>query len=203
LTDFLNTGEFDLRNRNLIESISPAIDILIPSNIERLLYFLTNDSEKVRTWFNDLNTKKHFSIDQKTKYSIMRDFIADFCTQQDVMDTIKNVYEKNQIILDPHTAVAKFIADKYSKKRSNNPMLISSTAHYGKFPETVMKALRLSESENLNENFKKLKQLNSRSVFHKSLDETLSKPVLHKEVVSANIEEIKNSIIANLKKMKI
>src|SRR5690606_20141691 len=105
LTDFLNIGVFDLRNRNLKETISPAIDILVPSNLERLLYFITNDTEKIKTWFEELKTNNYFKIDDKTLEIIKSHFIADYCTEKEQIETIYKTYTKNNIIIDPHTSV--------------------------------------------------------------------------------------------------
>ena len=200
LTDFINTGEFNLRNRKLLETTSPAIDILLPSNIERLLYLITANCKQVYDWFSALTTDKCFTIDELTKESISKDFLADSCSQKQVEQTIKEVYERTKIILDPHTAVAKNIADKLAKIR-NNPVLIAGTAHYAKFPETVMAALGLSDSNDLKEVFGKLKNLNSKIPFHKNLDEILDLPVRHDKVIKADLNEIKKAIVENLEKL--
>lgn len=145
-------------------------------------------------------TDKYFAIDEFTKNSISKEFIADSCTQKEVEQTIKEVYERTKIILDPHTAVAKKIADKLAKIR-NNIVLIAGTAHYAKFPETVMAALGLSDSDDLKEIFGELKNLNSKIPFHKNLDEILDLPVRHDKVIKADLNEIKKAILENLEKL--
>jgi threonine synthase len=193
LTDFINTGEFDLRSRELLPTISPAIDILLPSNIERLLYFITNDPEKVKSYFDELSANKYFKIDHKIKYAIMTDFLADYCTEEEQIETIREVYKSTNYILDPHTAVAKRIADKYSKKRKN-PILIASTAHYAKFPETVMEALDIPQGNNLKETIENLMKIKTTTVFHKNLENILHKPVLHNQILDNDITQIKKAI---------
>jgi len=128
--------------------------------------------------------------------------LADSCTKKQVENTIFENFESSKIILDPQTAVAKHIADKYEQER-NNPVLIAGTAHYGKFPETVIAALNLSETENLHENFEKLRNLNSVIPFLKNLDDVLNKPVIHDKVIAADLKEIKKAIVENLNKFKL
>ena len=115
---------------------------------------------------------------------------------------IKEVFQRTKIVLDPHTAVAKCIADRFVTIR-NNTVLIAGTAHYAKFPETVMAALGLNDSNKLNENFNELKNLKSKIPFHKNLEEILNLPVLHDKVIAADLNEIKKAIVENLNKLKI
>jgi threonine synthase len=201
LTDFLTTGEFDLRNRNLQETVSPAIDILLPSNIERLLYFLTNDPEKIKFYFDQLEKEKYFKISNKIKSSIANDFLSGYCNEQECFDTISNVYNKTGFIIDPHTSVAKNIADRYSNTRSN-PILIAATAHYAKFPETVIKALNISFTNDLKECLNYIKNISDKSKFHGNLDHILEKEVKHKTVLDSNLEKIKIEIEKIIRSMK-
>lgn len=166
-----------------------------------MLYFITGDTKKVSDWFTNLATDKYFKIDSNTHISITREFIAYSCTQKDVENTIREEYERSNVILDPHTAVAKHIADRYAN--SSKPVLIAGTAHFAKFSETVMAALNLSETDNLHENFDKMKNMKSRIPFHKCLDEILSKPVIHKKIIDADLKEIKKAIVESLYKLKL
>lgn len=204
LTDFINTGEFNLKNRKLRETISPAIDILLPSNIERLLYFLTNDPSQVKSYFDQLQKEKYFKIDNITKYKILSDFRADFCTEEESLKTISDVFQKTGFIIDPHTAVAKTIADRYSKK-SSTPLLIVSTAHYAKFPETLIKALKdelkISLNGSLKKNLDYVKGIKSNSPFHQNLENILDQKVIHKTILNADMDEIKAEILNKLKNM--
>jgi len=143
LTDFINTGIYDLNQRNLIKTPSPSMDILISSNLERLLFEITQDTTKVKKWMSDLKEKLKFEVDQETKQKIQKLFFAEKCDNPETLKTIKTVYRKNDYLMDPHTAVVQNSVEQYLKKsKSNNPILIASTAHWAKFGTDVYKALK-------------------------------------------------------------
>ena len=195
LTDFLNTGVFSLKSRELLNTISPAIDILNPSNLERLLSLLVNekDGKKIKQWYeNDIKEKKEFVIDEKTLNIIKNVFYADCCTQKEVEKTIRQEFEKNGVLIDPHTAVGKTVIDKYIEKtKSDRVIMLAGTAHYGKFPEAILEALDEKVEGGLKEKFVKLEELKVKyPEFHKELKGVLEKPILHKSVVEADYEKI-------------
>jgi len=144
LTEFLNTGIYNISDKKLIKTDSPSIDILKSSNIERLLYFLTeenNDNTKyIKNLFDQLNTDKKFEITSQILEKIKENFIADFCTEKEMQETIKKYYEEKNMILDPHTAVAVCVSDK-TKQKTSTPRIVVSTAHFGKFKPAIEKAL--------------------------------------------------------------
>jgi threonine synthase len=194
LTDFLNTGNFDLRDRKLKKTISPAIDILIPSNIERLLYIITKDADKVRNWQDELKANKYFRINDETLKTIKEHFIADYCSESSCYETIKKTFDEYKIIIDPHTSVAKCIADKYTTKIT----LIASTAHYGKFPEAVCHSLNLPTNIKPIDIFKNFESLNAINSFHSKLYDVLNAEVIHKDSIEGNLDEIKKLIFNKL-----
>jgi threonine synthase len=194
LTEFLNTGKFDDRDRKLKKTMSPAIDILVPSNIERLLYFITNDCGKVKKWQDELKQNNFFEIDDETMKEIRKHFIADYCSEASCLEYITKTYNENNILIDPHTAVAKYVADKYSTKVT----LIAATAHYAKFPDTVCEALKIDSSLSLEETFSEFEKLKSRNPFHSKLNDVLKNEVIHKDKIEANLEEIKSVIMGKL-----
>jgi threonine synthase len=200
ITDFINTGEFNLNGRNLKDTSSPAIDILNPSNIERLLYFITNDVAKVAEWYNQLKTKGLFQVDPVTLAAIHKDFEAFYCPESMCIETIKSTYQRTGFLLDPHTAVAKYVVDNFVKE---SKILIASTAHFGKFPESILKALNLTQTNDLKECFQCLETISSKPQISESLRSVLKKPVLHKDVVNADQMEIKNIILEKIIKNKI
>ena len=198
LTDFLNTGIFDLRDRNLKLSYSAAIDILKPSNIERLLYYITNGNcVSIKKWFEDLNTKNYFEVDEDTKIKLKREFIADNCTEEDSLVYIDKMYKENNYIIDPHTAVAKCIADRHNDP--NRITLIASTAHYAKFPEAIFKSLNIPCPKTLEEKILALQKLNAKNPFHSNLIDIYKKPIIHKNEINTDIEELKSFILKKLK----
>lgn len=146
LTEFFSSGLYGLRNRQLLQTISPAIDILKSSNLERLLYHITNsNSNEVKSYFNSLDQDGYFSVDHGVLDELQNNFLAGWCSEEDTFRTIHDVFNRYGILIDPHTAVAKYVADNIGIN-TDTPLLISATAHPSKFAEGVMKAIRPSES---------------------------------------------------------
>ncbi len=113
LTDFLQTGIYDISSRNLIQTPSPSMDILIASNIERLLYLLTDNNELVSSWMNDLQTKRRFVVDDKTRLLLGETFAADWVSNEESLETIKNIFDQTGYLMDTHTAVAQRVGERY------------------------------------------------------------------------------------------
>ena len=200
ITDFINTGQFNLNNRTLKDTCSPAIDILNPSNIERLLYFITKDSKKVKDWYDELKSKGMFTIDPETLSLIQKDFEAYYCPEEKCIETIKTVYERTGFLLDPHTSVAKYVVDQYL---NNEKVIIASTAHFAKFPEIILKALGLTQTNDLKMCFDNLEKINSKPKIPDSLRSVLTKQILHRDVLEADQTLIKNTILEKLRLNKI
>ncbi|MCL2136852.1 MAG: threonine synthase [Coriobacteriia bacterium] len=141
LTDFLNTGSYDISDRPFTLTPSPSMDILVSSNLERQLFELNGrDPELVKQWMGDLSERKAFHVD-KTTFAALRDvFSADWVTNKESLETIKEVYESHRYLLDPHTAVAWKAAMRL-RPSSDTPVLIASTAHWAKFGWDVYRAL--------------------------------------------------------------
>ena len=139
LTDFINTGTYDISKREFVLTPSPSMDILVSSNLERQLFELTGrDPKAVRGWMEDLRTGQAFRVDADTFAQLRQDFAADFVDNAACLATIKEVFEQYHYLLDPHTAVAYQVAKRLW---SENPVLIASTAHWTKFGENVYRAL--------------------------------------------------------------
>nr|XP_056713456.1 threonine synthase-like 1 [Euleptes europaea] len=144
LTDFIRTGLYDLRGRQLMPSSSPAIDILKSSNLERHLHLIANgDGPLVAQLFNHLENQHYFQLQKEFLEKLQEDLVADWCSEKDCLDAIHSVYNSTGYILDPHTAVAKVVADRMQDKTC--PVIISSTAHYSKFAPAILQALRMEE----------------------------------------------------------
>lgn len=142
LTDFLRTGIYD-RNRQFHQTISPSMDILISSNLERLLYHVTGgDAVRVKKWMDDLSVQGHYQIDEDTLTEIKATFWADWATEEEALASIRTVWEQHHYLLDPHTAVAWKAASVYaSETRDGFPVVVLSTASPFKFADSVLKAL--------------------------------------------------------------
>jgi len=138
LADFIGTGVYDISGRAFVTTPSPSMDILISSNLERLLYHLAGP-EQVRGWMRDLVEHKRFQVDPDTFRAVRELLVGDFVTNDESLATIRRVYDETGYLLDPHTAVAWEVAER---TRSENPVLVVSTAHWAKFGADVLKALR-------------------------------------------------------------
>ena len=139
LTDFFMTGTYD-KNREFKKSNSPAMDILISSNLERLVYLATGrNGERVKEFMDNLNSLGKYSLND-TEKAFLNDFGASFSTEDETILSIRKTFEKYSYLIDPHTAVA---FDCYNKLKMQSKTLIVSTASPYKFPNTVAKALQI------------------------------------------------------------
>ncbi|GAH24394.1 unnamed protein product, partial [marine sediment metagenome] len=112
LVDFFKTGVYDKR-RKLFMTISPSMDILVSSNLERLLWAIgERDTKKVKGLMNSLKEKGYYRIDSETKKRL-KDFYGGFALQEESRQCIKEVFEKSKYLIDPHTAVAYTVYKKY------------------------------------------------------------------------------------------
>lgn len=142
LTDFINTGVYD-RNRKFYTTISPSMDILISSNLERLLFMLSGgDDEYIKKIYAELADTGRFEVTSDIKNKISEVFSAGFCTEEETKNAIKTVYEKYSYTMDTHTAVAYKVYDKYAEQTSDKTKtVIASTASPYKFSAAVLDAL--------------------------------------------------------------
>jgi len=142
LTDFLRTGVYDIRERTLQKTCSPSMDILIASNIERLLYFITSDPERTAVWMRELRDQRMFQIDQETLNTVQLHFSAGWVGDDEALKKIKSTFAETNRLIDPHTAVALCVADQHRQvSGSTRPAIICSTAHWAKFPGAVLRAV--------------------------------------------------------------
>ncbi len=138
LTDFIETGIYDIADRPFVTTPSPSMDILVSSNLERLLFELCQDGDRVRRWIDDLARDKRFEIDADMHDAIRVEFVGDFVTNDESLQTIERVYRDHGYLMDPHTAVAWRVAERHAGAA---PVLIVSTAHWAKFGRDVYRAL--------------------------------------------------------------
>ena len=146
LTDFIKTGIYDIRDRKFHLTASPAMDILISSNLERLLYYLT-DAERVRMWMKQLKEEGMFAIDAETLALVQRDFSAGYADNNTSLSTIRDCWKQYHYLIEPHTAIALHAGEQH---RSDNPLMVVSTAHWAKFgPDVLRSLLRVSHGGEL------------------------------------------------------
>lgn len=139
LTDFFNTGVYDKR-RPFYTTSSPSMDILISSNLERLLYFVLG-ADACTKLMNSLNESGVYSVDKEVLGALSEGFAALYGDEDNTKETISR-YFANGYLCDPHTAVALYCADKYKEQSGDTlPMLVASTASPYKFPRAVLGAL--------------------------------------------------------------
>lgn len=141
LFDFFKTGCYD-RNRDFILTTSPSMDILISSNLERLIYLIAgSDADKNRELMQSLSANGKYTITEDMK-SRLADFEGGFASEAEVAETIRRVYEKTGYVMDTHTAVASTVYENYRKKSADEtPTVIVSTASPFKFTRSVMEAI--------------------------------------------------------------
>ena len=146
LTDFINTGVYD-RNRDFYTTISPSMDILISSNLERLLYLLCGKNDAViRDWFGKLATEGRYEVTDEVKALLKESFVGGCCDDEETKATIAEVYKKYSYTLDTHTAVAVKVYEDYKKATGDTTRtIIASTASPYKFSASVLEALEGKE----------------------------------------------------------
>jgi len=127
LSDFISTGVYDISERAFVKTPSPSMDILISSNLERLLFEITEDGDKVRMWLERLANEGIFQVDKDTFQRIRAIFSADWVTNNESYSTIRRVFQETGYLLDPHTAVAWEVAERL---RSDRPVLVVSADVY-------------------------------------------------------------------------
>ncbi len=142
LTDFINTGIYD-RNRDFFTTISPSMDILISSNLERLLYIMCGENDAViREWFGSLSKNGRYEVTDDIKAKLAEEFSAGFCDDNDTKATIRRIYDKYSYTLDTHSAVAVKVYEDYRRETGDTTKtIIASTASPYKFSASVLEAI--------------------------------------------------------------
>lgn len=179
LTEFLLTGVYN-RKRTFFKTASPSMDILVSSNLERLLYLISDgDADKVSVYMDDLKYKGVYTVDSTILDKIKREFYACSCSDADAFKTIKSVYEEKSYLLDTHTAVAMHVCEEYKKNvPAHNKCVILSTASPYKFAADVLFAITGKREENGFEALEKLENLTQVPI-PKNLKDLDTKPILH------------------------
>ena len=142
LTDFIKTGTYD-KKRHFYTTISPSMDILVSSNLERLLYHLSGeDDKKVASFMASLSSEGAYTVDEEIKASLEKYFWGGYCNDADTQKTIGDLYKNENYLADTHTAVAVNVYEQYvSETGDNTPVVIASTASPYKFAKAVLSAV--------------------------------------------------------------
>ncbi len=156
LTDFLQTGCYD-RRRPLHKTISPSMDILVSSNLERLLYFISKDAALVKGYMEKLNTEGVYQVAPAILEEMKALFYPGYCTDEKAQSVIGKVWKEKAYLCDPHTACAWAVAEDYVNQTGDKtPMVVLSTASPYKFPSAVLSAL---EATDLTDEFRQTERL--------------------------------------------
>lgn len=182
LFDFISSGKYDA-NRKFKLTMSPSMDILISSNLERLLYAIAgNDGEVTASLMEGLKTNGTYEVTPEMKERL-KDFHGGYASEEDTAKAIKSVFDESGYVMDTHTAVAFSVWQKYKQEtKTKNKAVIVSTASPYKFATDVLSSIDTKYAKE--DPFELLKEmaLISKTSVPKSLDGIENKPVLHKTV---------------------
>ncbi len=197
LFDFFGSGCYD-RNRDFILTSSPSMDILISSNLERLIYIICdNDASKCAALMDRLSKDGKYTVDGEMRKGLA-DFYGAYASEKEVFETIRSLYEKTGYVIDTHTAVAAAADIKYrAEGMDDNKSVVVSTASPYKFTRSVMKAI--GEEDEAADDFELADKLSSLSgvKIPRAVAEIRKAKILHDTVceVSEMKETVKSSLI--------
>lgn len=181
LTDFIKTGTYD-RNRKFFTTVSPSMDILISSNLERLLFDMVGgDTYNIKSWMNELSDSGKYTVPPIVSQKIREVFWAGCCDDEATRQTIKDTESQYSYVIDTHTAVGKNVYEQYIEETGDTTKtVIASTASPFKFNQSVLIALDGLASVAGKNEFELLEQLSQRSGMRipKPLAQLKTKPVL-------------------------
>ncbi len=192
LYDFFSTGTYD-RNREFILTSSPSMDILISSNLERLIYHICgNDASRCRTLMDLLSRTGRYDITDDMREQLAP-FAGGFCDEELTLNTIRDIYESCGYLIDPHTAVAAGVYRSYRMKSGDKtPTVIASTASPYKFTGSVLRAIDPGyESADDFDKADRLYELSKISI-PKAVSEIRTAPILHKTI--CEVDEMEKTV---------
>lgn len=199
LTDFFRTGKYDAR-REFYKTNAPAMDILVSSNLERLVYMMAQDSQKVKSYMDDLNRNGVYEISSDLLEKIQDVFKAGWLNEDEVLDTIKTCFEQTGYLLDTHTAIGYGVYKEYQKTSGDETKtIILATASPYKFADSVYKALTdqsLSEYQAIEAVYEK-----TGVDIPKPLVQLDQKEILHQKVIDK--DDIIHEISQKIKEMSL
>ncbi|MEW6771258.1 MAG: threonine synthase [Bacillota bacterium] len=198
LTDFVRTGVYD-RRRPFYKTVSPSMDILVSSNLERLLYELTDrDAARIRAWMQELQDIGRYTVDDTTRTRVQEIFWSDWAGDDAALATIRETYSRYDYVLDPHTAVARRVYENYGRETGDaTTTVVLSTASPFKFNRDVARALLGEEVARTHDEFALLDLLAARTgwAVPAGLRNLAEKPVCHRRV--ARREQMK-AVVAEI-----
>lgn len=197
LADFFETGIYD-RNREFFRTVSPSMDILISSNLERFLFEMSGHSAGlIDSWYSELGKTGRFTADKKTMDRIRSFVDAGWVDEDNVFATIADVHRKTGYVIDTHTAVAVAVLEE--KRSDNVHTVITSTASPFKFSCDVLKGIGGSSSDDEFEAVKRVAEIAGQKI-HRAVDGLKSRPVCHSRTIE--ISQMKQSVSDIIKSIR-
>lgn len=197
LTDFFKTGVYN-KNRSFIKTISPSMDILLSSNLERMLYYASGcDSEYVKILMKSLSQTGRFEVNKEVFDFLNEIFDAGYSTNEESKEAIKDAYYLDGRLIDPHSAVGYKVARDLDLKR---PTVILSTASPFKFAKDVYEAIfgKLNEKESVSDGFSYMEALSKETGLNapRALIRLKELPIRHKKVL--DVDEMEKFVYESL-----
>ena len=194
LTDFINTGTYST-DRQFYVTNSPSMDILISSNLERLLYHLSGDPAEIKSLMEQLASKGSYTVSEKIRNGMDR-LSGGFADEQETLDAIAKIYKEDNYLIDTHTAVAWKVYNDYREKTGDEtPALIASTASAYKFAADVAKALGMPEEK---DGFAYVRALEKKTgvPVPAGLRDLDNKEIRHSDVIGK--DELRNAVLSSV-----
>ena len=202
LSDFFKKGVYDVK-RNFFRTMSPSMDILVSSNLERLLFEISGrNAELTAQRMEQLAEKKEYSITTKEKTVLDREFFAGFASEDDTVDAMYEVFDEYGYAMDTHTGVALAVYMQYlntfekvkDEIKDQTPIVVLSTANPYKFPQDVLYAL---SGNDVKDSFKGIKRLNLLTAMKppKCLTDLRYRPLRFKTVVENDLNKMGDVIL--------
>ena len=185
LTDFIHTGMYD-RRREFLRTISPSMDILVSSNLERLLYLASGcDGDAVREMMAKLKGEGYYRASEQVMNAIHAGFDCGCASDAEAMDAINRVFTETRYLMDPHTAVAWKVAEDVvaGRRGGSAPMVVLSTASPFKFPQSVLMALGKDAGSDVWAQLNRLECMSGTKA-PRALTDALTRPARFKDVVA-------------------
>jgi threonine synthase len=198
LTEFFSSGVYD-SNRKFYKTLSPSMDILISSNLERLLYEISGrDSDKIKELMKELSESGYYTINEEILNNDYPEFLGYCASEDDTKECIDNFFDEYGYLLDTHTAVAMSVYLKYLNETldEDTPTVIVSTANPYKFPQDVYSAVSHNEEDDVNKAVKKLFNFTAMEI-PTQIEELKTKEILHTDMVSK--DNISDAVINALR----
>ena len=202
LADFFKKGVYDIK-RNFFRTMSPSMDILVSSNLERLLFEVSGRNAKmIADRMQALAEKKEYTITTAEKNILDNDFFAGFASEDDTVEAMYEIFDEYGYAMDTHTGVALAVCNQYAqslktedeKKKDHTPIIVLSTANPYKFPQDVLYAL---SGNDVKDSFKGIKRLNLLTAMKppKCLLDLRYRPLRFKTVVDNDVNQMAAEVL--------